>query len=162
MSIEEDWPDLKRWREAPNAVSKTQLTETDIYLLRPQYWDGFLIFTVLSQWLLVSGQDPALQMSPSVIKLFYLLKKNQFKWNSLMLMAGTENEGALPIPALFSGWETFLFSLWEISMEKKVDRTKCTNWMHIKCLVPLNLFGGQMMAVNQVSWLPYFLYEELY
>lgn len=39
-------------------------------------------------------------------------------------MAGTKSEGELSIPALFSGWEPFLFSLGMVSVEKKDEKSR--------------------------------------
>lgn len=49
-----------------------------------------------------------------------------------MWIVRTENEDPIPTPALFSGWEPFLFSLGRISMEKKVDKS---NANQVSCLM---------------------------
>lgn len=84
------------------------------------YFEGFIFKAVPVA--LVSEQQPTLLLSlPARIEIVLLVKKkkNQLKLNSLLLVA--ETEGELSTPALFSGWEPFLFSLEAVSAGEKKD-----------------------------------------
>lgn len=100
---------------------QAQLAGAAIDGVGPVYFER-LIFKAVPV-ALVSEQQPTLLLSPPVnIEIVLLVKKkkkNQLKLNSLLLVA--ETEGELSTPALFSGWEPFLFSLEAVSVGEKKD-----------------------------------------
>lgn len=166
VSTGKDCPGLKRCGESPDVVLQPQLTGADIDGVGPVYWEGFLIFTKLSQGLLLSEQLPTLLLSPSVrIEIVLLVKKKKKIINSNEIHCCWWLERKVRVNFqhqfcflagnhFYSHCEQFQWrkkmKMQEIGKVKGIPRT-LLHWM---CLMGSTL---KIMSVAQFSWYLYFL-----